>query len=167
MPINLQFDFLVDKDKNTITLKREFLANRQLVWDAYTKQELLDQWFAPAPFTTKTKSMDFREGGHWIYVMVDPSGPEYWNRMDYLKIRPIDAYTALDGFCDENGVVNEELPRAAWDVTFSEKGDNTLVQTIVSYNSLSDLETVIQMGMEEGMKATLTRLDELLLKLTK
>lgn len=59
----LQFEFLANKDNNTLTIRREFAAERQLVWDCYTKQELLDQWFAPKPFTTKTKSMDFKSGG--------------------------------------------------------------------------------------------------------
>lgn len=158
----LQFDFLVDKDKNTITVKREFAADRQLVWDCYTKSELLDRWFAPKPFTTKTKSMDFSEGGHWHYAMVDPDGKEYWGRMDYVTIQPIDSYTSLDGFCDETGELNKDLPRANWDVSFSDKSKHALVQTIVTYKSLEDLETVIQMGMEEGLKSTLERLDELL-----
>jgi len=158
----LQFDFLVDKDKNTITVKREFAANRQLVWECYTKSELLNQWFAPKPFTTKTKSMDFSEGGHWLYAMVAPEGNEHWCRMDYLTIRPIDHYTALDGFCDETGELNKDLPRADWDVSFSDMAEHALVQTIVTYKSLQDLETVIAMGMEEGLKSTLERLDELL-----
>jgi len=163
----LQFDFLVDKDKNTITVKREFAANRQLVWDCYTKSELLDRWFAPKPFTTKTKSMDFSEGGHWLYAMVDPEGTEHWGRMDYVTIRPIDNYTALDGFCDETGELNEDLPRANWEVSFSDVSDHALVRTVVTYNSLQDLKTVIQMGMEEGLKSTLERLDELLASLRK
>lgn len=167
MNSNLQFDFLVDKDKNTITVRREFMANRQLVWDAYTKSELLDQWFAPKPFTTKTKSMNFSEGGYWLYAMVEPNGTEHWGRTDYLKIRPIDSYTALDGFCDDKGELNPELPRANWDVTFSDKGENALVESVITYKSLADLETVVQMGMKEGMISTLERLDELLPTLNK
>lgn len=165
MKHNLQFDFIVDKEKNTLTVKREFAAGRQLVWDAHTKSELLNQWFAPTPLTTKTKSMDFREGGHWLYAMVEPNGTEYWGRMDYIKINPIENYTGLDGFCDENGVLNLELPRASWDVTFKDLGENSLVINIVTYNSLADLETVINMGMEAGMMSTLERLDDLLIKL--
>lgn len=164
---NLQFDFLVDKEKNTITVKREFAANRNLVWDCHTKSELLEQWFAPKPFTAKTKVMDFREGGHWLYAMIDPNGTEYWGRTDYLTIKPIESYTALDGFCDSNGTLNPELPRADWDVTFSDLNEHALVQTIVTYKSLSDLETVIKMGMQEGITLTLDHLDELLEKLKK
>lgn len=163
MKSKLQFDFLVDKENNTITVKRAFAANRQLVWDCYTKSELLDQWFAPHPFTTKTKSMDFSEGGHWLYAMIDPEGTEYWGRTDYLTIQPIENYTALDGFCNDKGELNPDLPRANLDVTFQDLGENALVLTIVIYNSLEDLETVIQMGMQEGLTSTLERLDDLLL----
>ncbi|MFT3827880.1 MAG: SRPBCC domain-containing protein [Chitinophagaceae bacterium] len=163
----LQFDFIVDQEKNTITIKREFTANRQLVWDCYTKSELLDQWFAPDPLTTKTKHMDFREGGYWLYAMVEPGGKEHWGRADYKKINPIESYKVQDCFCDENGVANTQLPQANWDVTFSDLDDNALVETVITYQSLNDLETVVKMGMKEGMTATLQRLDTLLLKLAK
>jgi len=161
----LQFDFLVDKEHHTLTVRREFSAKRQLVWDCYTKSELLDQWFAPKPLTTKTKAMDFREGGHWHYAMVEPNGTEYWNLTEYLTIHPIDNYTAWDGFTDETGVINPALPRSNWNVSFSDLADHALVETVVTYASLADLETVIQMGMQDGLTSTLERLDELLLKL--
>ena len=161
----LQFDFIADKEKNTLTIRREFLAGRQLVWDCYTKSELLNRWFAPKPLTTKTKSMDFREGGHWHYAMVEPGGTEYWGLTEYLKIKPIDYYTALDAFSNAEGEINKDLPRAKWLVTFSDKSKNTLVETVVTYHSLSDLEQVINMGMEQGMIATLEKLDELLLEI--
>jgi uncharacterized protein YndB with AHSA1/START domain len=163
---HLQFDFLADKENNTLTIRREFAAERQLVWDCHTKAELLNQWFAPKPFTTKTKSMDFRNGGHWHYAMIDPSGVEYWGWTEYRNILAIDSYQTLDAFSNEKGEVNTELPRANWLVTFSDQGEHTLVQTIVTYASLTDLETVINMGMQEGMKSTLECLDELLLTLT-
>jgi uncharacterized protein YndB with AHSA1/START domain len=158
----LQFDFIVDKKNNTMTVRREFAADRQLVWDAYTKKELLEQWFAPQPFTVKTKHMSFKEGGYWHYAMVDPTGPEHWGRMDYTKISPIDSYSGLDAFCNENGDLNPALPRATWDVSFKDKGETTVVETLVTYNSLDELETVINMGMKEGLTMTLDRLDALL-----
>lgn len=164
---DLQFDFVADKKTHTITITREFDAERQMVWDCYTKSELLNRWFAPKPFTTKTKSMDFSEGGHWHYAMVDPEGTEYWCRMDFKTIKAIDGYTALDAFSDETGAINPALPRAEWDTRFNDKATRTVVHTVVQYGSLKDLETVIGMGMEEGLASTLERLDELLADLTK
>ena len=167
MTSTLQFDFIVDRQNNTLTIRREFAAGRQLVWDCYTKSELLDQWFAPKPLTTRTKSMDFREGGHWHYCMVDPGGAEYWGYTEYVTIRPIDYYTSLDGFANEAGEISQDLPRAEWEVRFKDKAENALVECIVQYQSLSDLEKVTQMGMEQGMKATLEKLDEFLITFKK
>lgn len=162
MAPDLRFDFIADKDKHSITVHREFAAKRQLVWDCHTKSEYLDRWFAPKPLTTKTKSMDFRAGGHWHYAMVVPTGEQYWSRVDYLTIQPIDGYTALDGFSDDTGAVNPAMPRSNWDVTFAESGERTLVTTIVLYASAEDLQKVIDMGIKEGLASTLERLDELL-----
>ena len=162
MKFDPKFVFYADTTNNTITVKREFAGKRQLVWDCYTKSELLDRWFAPEPLTTKTKHMDFREGGYWHYAMVEPQGQEYWSRIDYLTIDPISNYTARDGFSDETGAVNPDLPRSNWDVTFSDAAERTLVVTIVTYASAEDLEKVIAMGLKDGLASTLERLDKLL-----
>jgi len=163
MKPDLQFEFLVDKENNTVTVKREFNAGRQLVWDCHTKSELLDRWFAPKPLTTETKSMEFREGGHWHFAMIDPEGNKYWSLQEYRSINPIDSYSAYDGFSDESGAPNMDMPRSTWDATFTDaQVGRTMVTTVVAYDSLADLETVLQMGMQAGLTSTLERLDELL-----
>lgn len=162
----MQFDFIADRQNNTITIRREFAASRQLVWDAYTKPELLDQWFAPRPLTTKTAHMDFSEGGYWLFAMIEPSGKEHWSRQDYISIDPIDSYTAKDAFSDETGAINEDYPTSHLVTSFRDQGTSTIVESVVKYDSLNDLEAVIKMGMEEGYKSTVDRLDELLEKLT-
>lgn len=62
----LKFDFTVNKDNNTVSITREFDAELDLVWEAWTNPEMLDQWWAPKPYETKTKNMDFRVGGSWL-----------------------------------------------------------------------------------------------------
>ena len=99
--------------------------------------------------------------------MVDPAGSEYWGYTEYVSISPIDFYKTLDAFSDETGMINPDLPRANWVVTFTDKGHHTLVETYVTYPSLEGLEQVLQMGMQEGLTSTLERLDELLLALRK
>jgi len=106
--------------------------------------------------------MDFREGGHWHYVMIDPDGQEYWGRADYLTIHPIDGYTALDSFSDASGAPDPDMPRATSEITFRDLPGRTLVQTIISYDSPADLEKVIAMGIREGMTSAMEGLDELL-----
>lgn len=166
MKPDLRFVFLVDRDKHSLMIRRDFAAPRQRVWDCYTRSELLDRWFAPSPMTTETRSMDFREGGHWHYAMVDPGGQKFWGRMNYEQIWPIDRYVGVDGFCDESGAWNTDLPQARWDVTFHElEARRSMVETRVTFAAAHELETVLQMGMEAGLASTLERLDALLLAL--
>jgi uncharacterized protein YndB with AHSA1/START domain len=165
MASDLRFEFVADKARSTITVIREFDGPHQLVWDCHTKSELLDQWFAPKPLTTQTKHMDFREGGYWHYVMITPDNQTFWSRLDYLTIDPIDGYTAKDGFCDETGHINPDLPRSDWKVSFADQNPRTLVTTVVQYASAEGLQAVLDMGMEAGLRSTLERLDELLLAL--
>jgi hypothetical protein len=73
---DLLFDFNVDKTAKTVYITREFNAGLSLVWDAFTKAELLDQWGAPAPMRAKTKYMNFEVGGRRFYAMIGPDGQE-------------------------------------------------------------------------------------------
>lgn len=158
----LLMDFVVDKEKNQIQVKREFAAARALVWDAYTKSDILDQWWAPKPWSARTKSMDFKEGGIWLYAMVSPEGEEHWGKMEYKTINPKDYFQAVDGFCDADGNLNPELPRATWDMNFDDKGEHTLVTNVTTYPDLAQLEQVIQMGIKEGLTMALENLDAVL-----
>lgn len=160
MKNNLLFDFTVNKENNTVNVKREFAADLETVWDAWTKPEILDQWWAPLPYQNKTKSMDFREGGYWLYCMISPKDEIHWCKNDYLKIDAKKSYTGLDAFCDENGNVNTEMPRTTWTNSFSESNDKTLVTIVATYDKLEDLEMVIKMGFKEGFTMALQNLDQ-------
>lgn len=167
MSTNLTFDFSVNKENKTIEVKREFAAARPLVWDAYTKSEILDQWWAPAPWKARTKTMDFREGGHWHYAMVGPEGEEHWAMVNYLTIQVHKAFSGLDAFADAEGNINKEMPQSKWQVNFSDQGESTMVDFHISFDDLSQLETTIQMGFKEGLSIAMEGLDELLASLKK
>jgi len=160
MSKNLTFDFSVNKENKTITVKREFDAELPLVWDAYTKSEILDLWWAPKPWKARTKTMDFREGGHWHYAMVGPEGEEHWAWADYKNIQFQKRFTGRDAFTDAEGKVNKVLPQSTWDVTFSNKGAITLVEFLISYDDVAQLEATIQMGFKEGLSMAMEGLDE-------
>jgi uncharacterized protein YndB with AHSA1/START domain len=164
---NLNFDFSVDKEKKTITIKREFAADVALVWDAYTKSEILDRWWAPKPWKAKTKHMDFREGGRWQYAMVGPEGEEHWAVANYISIQPQKKFTGLDAFADADGNINKEMPQSKWEVNFTGKGEITLVEFKITFDDLAQLETTIQMGFKEGLTSAMEGLDEILPTLKK
>lgn len=162
MNSKLQFDFSVDRESKIITVKREFAAPLEKVWSAWTESELLDRWWAPKPYQAKTKSMDFREGGFWLYAMVGPDSTAHWCRVDYKSIDALKSYSALDAFCDENGTITEDFPRSFWTNSFSQLSQSTIVTIVIKFKELADLEKIIEMGFKEGFTAGLENLDALL-----
>jgi uncharacterized protein YndB with AHSA1/START domain len=158
--MKLTFEFTVNKENNTINAKRAFAADLDLVWQAWTKPEILDQWWAPKPYITKTKFMDFNLDGHWLYAMISPQGETHWCRADYKHIEIHKSFSGLDAFCDESGIINETFPRSLWNNEFISDGENSMVNITIKYNSLSDLEKIIELGFKEGFTMALGNLDE-------
>ena len=162
---DLLFDFTVDKAAKTVLIKREFDADLSLVWDAFTKAELIDQWIAPKPYTAKTKYQDFKVGGKRFYAMISPEGQERWVLQQYTSISPKTNFKFFNAFADENE--NPELPGSEWDHTFSEQNGTTKVSVVIYNESLERMEKQIEMGFKEGFTMTLNYLDELLKTLSK
>ena len=160
MTNNLLFDFTVDKAKKTVFITREFDADLSLVWDAFTKAEILDQWVAPKPYASKTKFMDFRVGGRRFYAMVSPEGNERWAIQKYTSISPKTNFKMFNAFADKDE--NPELPGSNWDYTFSEQNGTTTVSITIYNESLARMEKMIEMGFTEGYKMAMTNLENLL-----
>jgi uncharacterized protein YndB with AHSA1/START domain len=160
MKNDLLFDFTVDKAAKTVFITREFDAPLSLVWDAYTKQELLDQWWAPKPWTSKTKSMKFEVGGRRFYAMVSPEGQERWSIQKYTSISPKTNFKFFNAFADKDE--NPELPGSEWDFNFAEQTGTTTVSITIYNESLARLEKMIEMGFKEGYAMQMKNLDELL-----
>jgi len=156
------FDFTVDKATKTVSITREFAAGLSLVWDAFTKQELLDQWSAPKPFAAKTKAMNFKVGGRRFYAMVSPDGQEQWQVQKYTSISPTTNFKYVSAFADKNENVDTQWPGSEWDLNFSEQGGTTTVRINIKNESLARMEKMIEMGFREGFIATINNLDELL-----
>jgi uncharacterized protein YndB with AHSA1/START domain len=162
---NNVLDFTIDKATKTALINREFDAELSLVWDAFTKQEILDQWWAPKPYASKTKIMDFKVGGRRFYAMVSPEGQEHWSLQKYTSISPKTNFKFLNAFADENE--NPQLPGSEWDLTFSEQNGTTKVSVTIYNESLERMEKMLEMGFKEGFTMTLKSLEELLATLSK
>ena len=160
----MQMDFIVNKETKTVSITKEFAAELSLVWDAYTKAELLDQWWAPKPWASRTKVMEFREGGRRFYAMVSPEGDERWAVQKYSSITPKTNFKLFNAFADADE--NLELPGSDWDLNFSEQDGTTTVSISIYNESLERLERMIAGGFGEGTKMQLKNLEELLSKLT-
>ncbi|MCC5929861.1 MAG: SRPBCC domain-containing protein [Cyclobacteriaceae bacterium] len=153
-----------DPKKATFEARREFNADISLVWRAWTEPELRVQWWAPAPWRCESKLMDFREGGRWIYEMVGPEGERHGGIELYDKIKVKDYYTGKDAFTNEKGEINENMPISTLKNTFIPTENGTLVICFTQYPDAGSLETVIKMGMSEGLNMAFDQLEDVLQK---
>jgi uncharacterized protein YndB with AHSA1/START domain len=154
-------EFIVDKDKQTVSITKQFDAPRDMVWDAYTKPEILDQWWAPKPFSSRTTVMEFREGGRRFYAMVSPEGGERWAVQQSRSITPKTNFKYFNAFSDENE--NLQLPGSDWDFNFSEEDGKTTVHLSIYNESLERMERIMaDGGFKLGTEAQLNNLEELL-----
>ena len=160
----MDMEFIVDKEARTVTITKEFAFERSLVWDAYTKPELLDQWWAPKPMISRTKAMDFEVGGRRFYAMVSPDGTEGWAVQKYTSITPKTNFKFFNAFADKDE--NLQLPGSDWDLNFSEQDGKTEVCISIYNESLERMERGIAMGFQQGTEAQLQNLEDLLEKLT-
>ena len=162
MKTDLLMNFSVDRENKKIDVKREFAAPLSRVWADCTESRLLDQWWATKPWMAKTKTMNFKEGGYWLYAMEGPDGTKHWSRADYKEIIPLKSFSGRDAFCDERGIIDPAFPRSLWTVEFHETSNSTLVSIETKFGELSDLEKMLEMGFKEGFTSALENLDELL-----
>lgn len=161
--MNLFFDFTVDKAAHTIHITREFAADLDLVWDAFTKAEILDKWMGPKPWRVQTKEMDFREGGRWLYAMVSPENVSHWSLVQFINIQPKSSFTTRNSFCDENGnPTNTGFTSSITENIFKAGAKTTTVQIVKKMANLSELEKFLALGFKEGFAVVLGNLDEYL-----
>jgi uncharacterized glyoxalase superfamily protein PhnB/uncharacterized protein YndB with AHSA1/START domain len=158
MKSTLLFDFTVDKENKTVNVKREFDADLELVWEAWTNPEILDLWWAPKPWKSKTKIMDFKVGGRRFYAMVSPEGQEHWSVQKFTSINPKTNFKMSSAFADKDE--NPDLPGSDWDLNFSEQNGTTTVSITIKNESLARMEKMIEMGFQGGFTMALSNLDQ-------
>lgn len=154
--------FIKDLEKCTLEVSREYHANINLVWRAWTEPELLCQWWAPLPWKCESQSMDFKPGGKWVYAMVGPNGEKHFGVMCYHEIKVEQYFKGEDAFCDDKGNINEGLPVANWINTFTPTANGTTVKIFTTYPNKEALQTVLDMGLEQGLNMAIDQLVQLL-----
>ena len=158
------FEFIVDKPTQKVFINMEFDADLSLVWDAFTKKELLDQWYAPKPYQSKTKHMNFEVGGRRFYAMVSPDGQELWAIQQYTSITPKSNFRIFNVFADKDE--NPQPPGSEWNLDFKSQNGSTHVNITIYNESLERMERMMATGFREGFTATLNNLKELLAQLS-
>lgn len=145
-----------DRDPRMIIATRVFDAPRSLVFEAWTDQKHLAQWWGPDGFSTTTRSIDIRSGGVWRFVMHGPDGRDYENRITYVEVVKPKRLVYRHGGGDDVEPVEFEV-----EVTFEEIGKQTQLTMRMVFPSAQERARVIkEYGADKGLVQTLARLSE-------
>lgn len=153
-----------DTEALTMTMTAEFEASIERVWQMWANPRQLERWWGPPTYPATVIDHDLTPGGTVTYYMTGPEGdqPRGWWRV--LAVEAPHRLEFEDGFADEDGDRNQEMPSMVIRVNLSEQpggGTRMTVQTV--FSSLEDMEQILAMGAEEGMVAAVEQIDDLLL----
>src|SRR5579872_7331565 len=138
-----------------IVLTRVFDAPRRLVFDAFSKPELLKRWFGPRGWSLVVCEVDFKVGGGFRFVLRGPDGKEMGMRGVYREIVPPEHSVHMESFDDYPG-------ESQVTSIFTQEGGKTTLTVTVEYESAYVRDMAVQSGMEHGAAETYDRLAEML-----
>jgi uncharacterized protein YndB with AHSA1/START domain len=138
-----------------IVMTRVFDAPRNLVFDAFSKPELLKRWFGPRGWSMVTCDVDLRVGGGFRFIMRGPDGKDLGMRGTYRELAPPDRSVHVESFDDYPG-------ESQVTATFVEKDGKTTLTATILYPSKDVRDIVIKSGMEHGAAESYDKLAELL-----
>ncbi len=154
----------VEKDPATLTMKvtAEFNAPLERVWQLYADPRQLERWWGPPTYPATVVDHDLVPGGNVTYFMTGPEGDKHHGWWQILAVDAPHSFEARDGFADDSGAPNPDLPTMTMRFVLSEEDGVTQVVTTTTFPSLEAMEQLVNMGMEEGMREAMAQMDDVL-----
>ncbi len=152
-----------DAQALTMTLDAEFDASAERVWQLWADPRQLERWWGPPTYPATFTRHDLAPGSRVEYHMTGPEGDQPRGFWEILETDPPHRLVFRDGFSNEDGTTNEELPRNDVRTTIEEIGDGRTRMSIESiFPSREAMEQLLAMGMEQGLTEAVGQVDAIL-----
>jgi len=152
-----------DLDAHTMTVVAEYDATAERVWQLYANPRQLERFWGPPTWPATVVDHDLRPGGRVTYFMTGPDGEKSSGYWDVLEVDSPRRFVVEDGFADDTGQPNAEMPTMRMELELAERADGGTTMTVVStFASSDDMTQLIEMGMEEGMRQAMGQIDGIL-----
>jgi uncharacterized protein YndB with AHSA1/START domain len=155
-----------DPEHLTMTVVAEFPATVQRLWEVYVDPRQLERFWGPPTYPATFTRHDAAVGGRSVYRMTGPEGESHGGYWDWLSVDTGKSFEVRDGFASVDGEPNPQMPSMLMHFVFEETDEGSRVTTTTHFDSLADLEKVLAMGMEEGMREAMGQMDAVLADLT-
>lgn len=146
----------------TMTVVADFPATVQRLWEAYTDPRQLEKFWGPRDYPATFTRHDVAPGGRSAYVMTGPDGEAMRGYGDWKSVEPATSFEVIDGFALEDGSPNPEMPALRAVFEFEGTADGARVTSTTYFNSAEDLATLVEMGMEQGLREAMAQIDDVL-----
>lgn len=156
-------DVAKDPKSLTMTITAEFDATPDRIWQLWADPRQLERWWGPPGYPATFVDHEMRPGSLTRYFMTTPEGEKLWG---WWKVRSVAAphrFEFEDGFADSQGDPNPDAPVGVARITIESIGEGRTRMSMVNvFASTEDMEQVIAMGMEEGIKAAMGQIEAIL-----
>jgi uncharacterized protein YndB with AHSA1/START domain len=156
-------DIRRDATALTLTITAEFDVPVERAWQLWADPRQLERWWGPPTYPATFTEHDLRPGGRCSYFMTGPEGDRHFG---WWAIRRADEPTSIeleDGFADDAGVPDPELPTTVMRVQLDERADGgTTMVLVTTFPSAEAMQQMVEMGMEEGIRAAMGQIDDVL-----
>ncbi|QYF74466.1 SRPBCC family protein [Cryobacterium sp. PAMC25264] len=154
-----------DLDQLTITIVADFTAPLRRLWDAYTDPRQIERFWGPPTYPAKFFRHDAHAGGRSVYSMTGPEGDVHYGCWDWTAADAPHSFAVIDQFADEAGVPNTDLPATRMDFAFEETSGGSRLTTTSYFDSVEQMQQLLEMGMLEGTREAMAQIDQVLAEL--
>ena len=155
-------DIVKDPATLTMVVSAEFAAPAERVWELWADPRKLERWWGPPTYPATVVDHDLVPGGTVHYLMTGPEGDKHHGWWRILAVEPRQSLEFEDGFADDTGTPNPDLPTSILRVVLSEAGGVTQMVMTSTFPSLEAMEQLVGMGMEEGLREAMSQMDAIL-----
>lgn len=159
MPVT---DIQKDPEALTMTVTAEFAADPARVWRLYSERDQIQRWWGPPGWPATFLRHELVPGGGSHYFMEGPDESRSYGVWSVVETDPPRSFVIEDGFSDETGAVNAELGTSRMDISFAPGGSGTIVTAVTTFASAEQLQQMLDMGMEEGLRGAMDQIDGIL-----
>jgi uncharacterized protein YndB with AHSA1/START domain len=147
----------------TMTLDAEFEASPERVWQLWSDPRQLERWWGPPTYPATFTKHDLKPGARIEYHMTGPEGDQPRGFWDVQEVDPPHSLAVRDGFANDDGSPNTDMPTGEMRVSIEELGAGRTRMSIVSiFPSTEVMEQLLAMGQEEGMTQAVGQIDAIL-----
>lgn len=144
----------------TMTITADFDVSVRRLWDAYADPRQLEKFWGPPGWPATFTRHDFMPGGRSDYYMTGPDGEKAYGYWQFTAMDPPRSFEVRDGFRTADGSTDTGLPSIDMVISFAETPTGSRLVVTSHFHTAEELQQLTEMGMEEGMRAAVSQIDD-------